>query len=349
MGTGGVKVVNSTGDAFSHIDRHAKNVGRPRNASPAEIARLVTGPAATPTQRARAVFTWIASNIDYDVSQYFGRTTHTGDPIARALATGKGVCAGYSSLFQALCESVGIESATISGHGKGFGFDHLPEDPSWQLIEKPISKEAYRDILKVYSEFFEYGIRLVNCRCARFDATGSVEVILEAKKKIEIAVHVQDRGGKRPIQPLAFVREEGGRYAVAALFPAVGDYELSVYGREAGDDGPFKPIIDYAVRSKRSITGKVGFPKTYNDFLERTCRLEAPMEGYLKRGCKRRFSLTVPGADRVVVVTGESQHYLGHSGQCFEGEVLVDADELKLFAGFPGEPKLVGLLHYGTY
>jgi transglutaminase/protease-like cytokinesis protein 3 len=65
----------------------------------------------------RAIFTWIALNIDYDCYAYSHPNKIITDP-AQAISRGKAVCAGYSSIFQSLCKKAGLEIKTINGWAK---------------------------------------------------------------------------------------------------------------------------------------------------------------------------------------------------------------------------------------
>jgi hypothetical protein len=75
-----------------------------------------------PLHKARAVFWWIATSIQYDWDAYTsGQIKTTWDYKKDALQTfeeRKGVCDHYSSLFQYMSEQCGLETIKISGHSK---------------------------------------------------------------------------------------------------------------------------------------------------------------------------------------------------------------------------------------
>lgn len=65
----------------------------------------------------RAIFTWMAQNISYDVKgleDYSKVKTDAED----VLSSGKSVCEGYANLFDALCKASGLGSASIGGWTK---------------------------------------------------------------------------------------------------------------------------------------------------------------------------------------------------------------------------------------
>lgn len=111
---------------FSAPDAHAARY--PRESIPTQdvhwLARELTAPFPSLTDKARAIFTWLHHNIAYDVKAFFGNNikgTTPGDTIATGLA----VCDGYAGLFTALALSAGLEALKLTGHGKGMVLETL--------------------------------------------------------------------------------------------------------------------------------------------------------------------------------------------------------------------------------
>ncbi|HEY4784695.1 MAG TPA: transglutaminase domain-containing protein [Bacteroidales bacterium] len=67
----------------------------------------------------RAIFTWVATNISYDIDAMDKPNPGETNP-EEVIITGKSVCEGYANLFQALCEQSGLVCKTISGWTKNF-------------------------------------------------------------------------------------------------------------------------------------------------------------------------------------------------------------------------------------
>lgn len=109
---------------FSGPDTHAAKFPRQSVPSLDWLAPQLVAPFSSPTDRARAIFTWLHHNISYDVVGFFNKTLKPSTP-ASTLSTGLAVCQGYADLFTALASKVGLESVVVGGHGKGFGFTKL--------------------------------------------------------------------------------------------------------------------------------------------------------------------------------------------------------------------------------
>lgn len=114
---------------FSAPDAHAANFPRHTVPSLDWLANQLTSPFPSFTDKARAIFTWLHHNIEYDTVSFFNNNIKPSTP-AGTLQTGLAVCEGYAALFTALASKAGLESVVISGHGKGFSHKALaPRSP----------------------------------------------------------------------------------------------------------------------------------------------------------------------------------------------------------------------------
>jgi hypothetical protein len=78
------------------------------------------------TDKARAIFTWLHHNVDYDAHSFFNGTVSPTTP-EKTMASGLAVCEGYAGLFAALALKAGLEAMVCSGACKGYG--HSPLEP----------------------------------------------------------------------------------------------------------------------------------------------------------------------------------------------------------------------------
>ena len=106
---------------YTAIDAWARQAPAAEAESPARLAQYLARPARDDFDKARALFTWLATHIDYDVAAFL-----SGQPSSNAagdvLRSGRSVCQGYSNLFEQMAEVLGLEVATIQGWGKGYGY-----------------------------------------------------------------------------------------------------------------------------------------------------------------------------------------------------------------------------------
>ncbi|GAB7358174.1 hypothetical protein MBLNU230_g0328t1 [Neophaeotheca triangularis] len=130
---------------FSAPDNHAAQF--PRQQLPTNdlhwLANQLTQPFPSLTDKARAIFTWLHHNIEYDVVNFFNNNVQPSTP-AGTFATGKAVCQGYGDLFATLAIKAGMQAIVVSGHGKGFS--HAPLSSN-QALPRFNSNHAWNAVL----------------------------------------------------------------------------------------------------------------------------------------------------------------------------------------------------------
>lgn len=107
-------------------------------AAPQKLAEKINADFAKDEDKARAIFTWMALNIQYDLAYYASQRSNPTnaysfsseedriqkeqkfklDAANKTLRSKKGVCQDYAALFQTLCELMKIQCTTIIGKSK---------------------------------------------------------------------------------------------------------------------------------------------------------------------------------------------------------------------------------------
>ncbi|XP_071084718.1 uncharacterized protein [Haliotis cracherodii] len=108
--------------AFASIDEYVVKAPDSVQSSVAFLAQYLTRPAQNDMDKVRAFFRWIAHNIRYDTN-ILKRGKCGPQDAESVLRYKRAVCAGFSSLFLALCRSVRIPCKVVSGIAKGHGLD----------------------------------------------------------------------------------------------------------------------------------------------------------------------------------------------------------------------------------
>lgn len=107
-------------DAFAEVDRHALAADKAVEGSVDSLAAYLAKGAHNDTEKARAVYRWMADRVDYDVKGYFGGNLQAvpADGILHRREAG---CDGYATLFEALAKRMGLEVVSVAGYAKGYG------------------------------------------------------------------------------------------------------------------------------------------------------------------------------------------------------------------------------------
>lgn len=119
---------------FRTIDRYALEVPKSKTRSVRKLAKYLDQGAGNDLERVRAAFRWIAANIDYDLKAYY--SDNIGDTSAETtLRRRKSVCDGYSRLFAALLNEMGVKTVQVTGFSKTYGADGGPEpNHAWNAV-----------------------------------------------------------------------------------------------------------------------------------------------------------------------------------------------------------------------
>ena len=127
---------------FSKVDEIVSNY--PKSFSKVEdLASKINHDFSKEEEKARAIYSWIALNVKYDVKSYFSSTANRPiayryrteaekiekqnqiklDLINKTLKSKLAVCQGYALLFEHLANLSGLESAFITGNAKSNALD----------------------------------------------------------------------------------------------------------------------------------------------------------------------------------------------------------------------------------
>ncbi len=103
--------------AFEAIDSFAISIGSCDSMDIPTITNQLTRPFTDQISKTRAIYTWIANNINYDCPAYHIPTKRVSEP-EKVLKLRKAVCEGYANLFQEMCSNANIQCLTIDGYAR---------------------------------------------------------------------------------------------------------------------------------------------------------------------------------------------------------------------------------------
>lgn len=143
-------ILNTTaqkiGRDFKEIDEAVKKMGALDSMNMGTISNLLTKKLDNKTDKARAIFTWIATNISYDIKNARKGVTDKNSS-TDALLYRKATGTGYANLFQDMCSAAGIRCLTVNGFVK-YGVDQIGDlkteiNHTWNVIQLGQSPEAW--------------------------------------------------------------------------------------------------------------------------------------------------------------------------------------------------------------
>jgi transglutaminase/protease-like cytokinesis protein 3 len=125
--------------------------------TPKRLANQINKDFTTDIEKARAIYSWIAQFIEYDTEAYFKGThrfsysystkeekeekekIHNKKVANYTFKKKMGVCAGYATLFQNLCELSSLECTLITGYSKtkitDIGNNSIKANHAWNAVK----------------------------------------------------------------------------------------------------------------------------------------------------------------------------------------------------------------------
>ncbi len=135
---------------YSQIDAIARTVAAPPNQDVAVLARVLSDGCQNEKEMARSFFIWIAENIQYDLRTrgdlkfVSSEKTEELQTPEQVIKRKKAICAGYTNLFNALCQHAGIRALKVVGLAKigsskvstnGHAWSIICADGQWAFVD----------------------------------------------------------------------------------------------------------------------------------------------------------------------------------------------------------------------
>ena len=114
---------------YSSVDKTALSIPYMSVKNTTDIAKYFNEQFNSDENKIRAIFIWLASNINYDIDNIYAINHYatTAEIISKTLSSRKAICQGYAETFNELCAKTGIKSFVITGYTKQSGFvDYIP-------------------------------------------------------------------------------------------------------------------------------------------------------------------------------------------------------------------------------
>jgi transglutaminase/protease-like cytokinesis protein 3 len=215
-----------------------------------------------------------------------------------------------------------------------FIFSHFPEDARWQLLDKPVSKQEFENLVFLEAEFFNLGLKVVQ-RNGTISADKQINISIKAPEDVLMMAKLEYADGAAAGDGYTFCQREGERYDIYAQFPEEGSYILKAYAKQKDNQGDYNSILEYLINATSG--GGAGFPMAFEKFSEKGAYLYGPLEGKLLAGSSYLFRIRVPGAGNVSVVCGKEWTHLAMRGDLFEGNATAKKGDVGVFGNFGGE------------
>ena len=170
---------------YSALDKEVKALHFTSNDKIADVAKKITSSSQTTKQKARALYTWIGSNVRFDKDG-----NKDSDNVKGIWKTGMATEKGYSLLFKQMAKDAGIKADSVEGDVKNvsgkhfwnavydgktviivdipngnfdvdpalFVFSHFPKSSKAQGVEKAVKKDLFEKLPNIPLSFGDLGV-----------------------------------------------------------------------------------------------------------------------------------------------------------------------------------------------
>jgi len=229
---------------------------------------------------------------------------------------------------------------------QAFILDHFPEDPRWQLLDEPVSRTEYGEMVFLRPHFFANRLEIHSHRRGRILTDDRLTVEIGTPGDVLLLAHVLDAGTEEEIEGRTFVQLADSLILIDAVFPRRGTYLLRMFVKPRDAEGSYQWAGDYRVEAMAGDPDG-DFPLAFLAFSEYDALLVSPMRGTLDAGETYPFRIRVPGATDVAVVVDDEWHHLTRVGNhVFAGEVAVAPGEVPVFARVEEGGSYMALVKY---
>lgn len=229
---------------------------------------------------------------------------------------------------------------------EAFILDHFPEDPRWQLLDPPVTRTEYGEMVFLRPHFFANRLTVRSHRRGRILTDSRLTVEIGTPGDVLLLARVLNADTEEQLEGRTFVQLADTTILIDAVFPHRGPYLLRMFVKPRSAEGSYDWAGDYRVEA---LAGDPDgdFPLAYLAFSEYGALLHSPIQGTLTAGETYPFRLRAPDAlDVAVVVDGEWHHLTSENDHVFSGDVTVAAGDVPVFARFQEGGSYLALVKY---
>ncbi|TLU54047.1 MAG: hypothetical protein FDX02_05485 [Chlorobium sp.] len=224
---------------------------------------------------------------------------------------------------------------------------HFPENPAWQLLPKPVTRNTFLDMASVPPGMIDLGVDMSKHSRAHIEAA-------VAPYLFDFGAGVQQlsgrlRAGSQEVKGAwaLQLRQPDNHLKLLFSAPKAGDYVATVFVAEKSTDTKSSEAISYDITFSDVASYPKGFPFAFTDYYAHHVVLVEPLSGVVPAGKLVRFRLKSDGAQAMMIVQHSKPvaHLLLKNGY-FTGDVTFSPGEAGVFANYSNGNSYAGLLNY---
>lgn len=173
---------------------------------------------------------------------------------------------------------------------------HLPEDPSWQLLDLTLSKEEFEGLVYAKPAFFKNGLETASHLNGTINADEGANVSLRTPGNVSVIAELLDEEGRKLPGRFTQVRRSLDGVIVRAACPGPGNRTLRIYSKrgDAGDEKAYDWTLDYRIEAGPNAKVQTGFPVVWDAFWDMGIETKSHPEGLIEAGSELKVTFLTP-------------------------------------------------------
>jgi hypothetical protein len=177
---------------------------------------------------------------------------------------------------------------------------HLPEDPAWQLLDPPISRDEFERLVYAKPAFFNNDMKILGPEGGTIASDDGATVSLSVPQDVRVAAHFFDGAERKLPARFAQVQWSNGGVVVRAAPPGPGEYTLRIYSRRVGQEedherDAYDWTLDYRIVAGPNSRTEKGLPVVWDAFWDMGLETASHPEGLIDSGSELKVTLSAPG------------------------------------------------------
>ena len=192
-------------------------------------------------------------------------------------------------------------------------YTHFPEEPKWQLLKNPITKEEFINQIYINSKFFTFHFTDINFKKSHFEVNNieNIKIFYDIKNTndiINLTIEVYFLKDNEYIseENCYYITKNEKYYEVKLIFNKMGSYKVCLYGKNQYMDD-YDSMIEYYPTCKQDAPKDLFFPIFYSDSSE--IEVINPLYNNLKSGDEVKFIIKSNNLDEIIII-GDKFYYV---------------------------------------
>ncbi|MFP3090229.1 hypothetical protein LQZ21_07870 [Treponema sp. TIM-1] len=226
-----------------------------------------------------------------------------------------------------------------------FIYNHFPEDPRQQLLEKPLSPVAFSRLPFCRPKYFEIFSAEAGDFAKVLRAAGKTELEFSLKDGFTPSVEVYDETGNKKLEHRSFVQKEGDLYRAYLSFPAAENYMVRFFIKKESARAA-ESCAEFGVIS--TAASGVRYPTQYTSFGP-GISIISPLEMPLVKNQTYEFKIRAEGKEIIALLYNRNIIPLekDEAGNFFiEAEIPSNTKEIMIGAANNPRGRYEGLVTY---